>query len=432
MSGGVVIETPLTSSMMPLRDSAAGAAEEGGRGSELYEIVPLSSSEVVEKLEHLLRALINSLRYAHSEETFESGNALFSSSSPMVLAFKSPGPTVWGEDGKPRTSAVGRHLYYGPTMLRVLIVIREIIRLVRNHQTATQREIYYSLKNYFRNQNGCDYAIKTVCSMLKTFRSCVGIVAASRGSFAGRVLVRDSAEPHWTLAMSADDHFVGFPVTPASLSISALSTLHLRRTSVWPALCILVIEKDAVYQRLIQARFYDTYPCIMITGRGMPSFATRAFVKQLHEQLRLPVFILVDYNPYGLRIASAYMSGASPEAQHYGVPSAQVVGILSKHILDANCPGSLTTSIRDDCFQPFRPSDESCVQSLRGNAFLSRFRPHLIEEAERMLTLQKTLEIEAIYSLRGIDYFTSSWLPIELMQARSRFECDRRRYSTVI
>lgn len=41
------------------------------------------------------------------------------------------------------------------------------------------------------------------------------------------------------------------------------------------ALFILLVEKDAAFMRLAEDRFYNTYPCIMITAKGQPDVASR-------------------------------------------------------------------------------------------------------------------------------------------------------------
>ena len=38
---------------------------------------------------------------------------------------------------------------------------------------------------------------------------------------------------------------------------------------------ILLVEKDAAFMRLAEDRFYNTYPCIIITAKGQPDVATR-------------------------------------------------------------------------------------------------------------------------------------------------------------
>lgn len=41
------------------------------------------------------------------------------------------------------------------------------------------------------------------------------------------------------------------------------------------ALFILLVEKDAAFMRLAEDRFYQTYPCIIITAKGQPDVASR-------------------------------------------------------------------------------------------------------------------------------------------------------------
>lgn len=73
---------------------------------------------------------------------------------------------------------------------------------------------------------------------------------------------------------------------------------------------ILLVEKDAAFMRLAEDRFYNKYPCVIITGKGMPDVATRLFLKKVKSELNIPVLALVDSDPYGLKILSVYMSGS--------------------------------------------------------------------------------------------------------------------------
>lgn len=73
---------------------------------------------------------------------------------------------------------------------------------------------------------------------------------------------------------------------------------------------ILVIEKDAIFQRLSEDRLYDKLPCILITAKGMPDLATRVFLHRLHcTAPTLPMLGLVDWNPAGAAILATYKFG---------------------------------------------------------------------------------------------------------------------------
>ena len=45
--------------------------------------------------------------------------------------------------------------------------------------------------------------------------------------------------------------------------------------------CAWLIEKDAAFMRLAEDRFYNTYPCVIISGKGQPDVATRLFLNKV-------------------------------------------------------------------------------------------------------------------------------------------------------
>jgi meiotic recombination protein SPO11 len=49
------------------------------------------------------------------------------------------------------------------------------------------------------------------------------------------------------------------------------------------ALFILLVEKDAAFMRLAEDRFYQTYPCIIITAKGQPDVASRSPPPSFHR-----------------------------------------------------------------------------------------------------------------------------------------------------
>lgn len=57
--------------------------------------------------------------------------------------------------------------------------------------------------------------------------------------------------------------------------------------------------QDAAFMRLAEDRFYNTYPCIILTAKGQPDVATRLFLRRLKTSLNIPVLALVDSDPYG-------------------------------------------------------------------------------------------------------------------------------------
>lgn len=78
---------------------------------------------------------------------------------------------------------------------------------------------------------------------------------------------------------------------------------HLRSD----ALFVLLVEKDAAFMRLAEDRFYNRFPCIILTAKGQPDVASRLFLNKLKTELKIPILAVVDSDPYGLKILSVYM-----------------------------------------------------------------------------------------------------------------------------
>lgn len=112
---------------------------------------------------------------------------------------------------------------------------------------------------------------------------------------------------------------------------------------------ILLVEKDAAFMRLAEDRFYNKYPCIIITAKGQPDVATRLFLKLIRKTLKLPVLGLVDSDPYGLKILSVYMSGSknlSYDSSNLTTPDIKWLGVrpsdLNKYKIPNNCRLKMT------------------------------------------------------------------------------------------
>lgn len=74
---------------------------------------------------------------------------------------------------------------------------------------------------------------------------------------------------------------------------------------------VLVVEKDATFQALLQEGFLAVFDnAVMVTGKGVPDLSTRRLVHRLWAELGLPVFILVDADPFGIEIMCTYKFGS--------------------------------------------------------------------------------------------------------------------------
>lgn len=103
--------------------------------------------------------------------------------------------------------------------------------------------------------------------------------------------------------------------------------------------------------RLAEDRFYNRFPCIIITAKGQPDVATRLFLKKVKSDLRIPVLGLVDSDPYGLKILSVYMSGSKNmayDSSNLTTPDIKWLGVrpsdLNKYKVPSECRLPMTDS----------------------------------------------------------------------------------------
>jgi DNA topoisomerase VI subunit A len=73
---------------------------------------------------------------------------------------------------------------------------------------------------------------------------------------------------------------------------------------------IIVVEKDTVFDDLCLSRLWTLLPCVLITAKGMPDYATRFMVAQLSKNTKASVICLCDWDPHGLSIFLCYAIGS--------------------------------------------------------------------------------------------------------------------------
>jgi len=89
--------------------------------------------------------------------------------------------------------------------------------------------------------------------------------------------------------------------TQIPLITSSVTAIRVKKAEF-----VLIIEKDTIFQKLLEENCPRALNCILVTGKGYPDVATRMLVKMLSEKLDLPVYIIVDADPFGVDIMLIY------------------------------------------------------------------------------------------------------------------------------
>ena len=131
---------------------------------------------------------------------------------------------------------------------------------------------------------------------LRIGRPHLGILTAEKGLLAGEISFRHDN----SLSVVAQG------ATGTSIGESMLD----QRTQFEVGECaqiVLVVEKDTVFQHLLQSKLLSTLPLILVTGRGYPDVLTRRFLQKLHRVApQLTQVYLGDFDPDGVAIYMLY------------------------------------------------------------------------------------------------------------------------------
>ncbi|CAI9288827.1 unnamed protein product [Lactuca saligna] len=263
---------------------------------------------------------------------------------------------------------------------------------------VTQRELFYKLlcssPDYFTTQLQVNQTIQDVVALLRCSRYSLGIMASSRGSIAGRLLLQGPDQE------TVDCTKCGSSGYAISGDLNILEKLVMKTDANY----IIVIEKHAIFQRLAEDKVFNQIPCILITAKGYPDLATRFLLHRMSRVFpKMPIFGLVDWNPAGLAILCTFKYGSigmGLEAYKYAC-NIKWLG-LRKDDLEL---------IPQESFIPLRPKDMQIAKSLTSSQIL---QDNYKEELAVMVESGQRAEIEALY-FHGYD-FLGKYLANKIVQ----------------
>lgn len=276
-------------------------------------------------------------------------------------------------------------------LMRVLEIVNEL--LIKDIH-ATKREIFYTDVKLFTEQKNSDKSIEDVAAMLYTTRNSTHIVASAKGVCVGRLRIRDRNDIIDLEGLGSG----GWMISPMLDNIEIIES---------DAEFILVVEKDAAMIRLAEDRFWKKYPCIILTAKGAADIATRMFLKRLSKELNLPVFSLVDSDPYGHYIHSVYLRGSkrlSYESPFLATPNIKLLGVLTRDLDKYNIP--------EEVRLPMKPMDVKRTKELLKEGFVKKNKQWEVD-LKLALKLKKKAEIQAL-SQHGFEFLTNTYLPEKL------------------
>ncbi len=353
----------------------------------IHEISEISREEGMRRIEEVFRKVfvdtINSGTPILKVPSRSASNVIYDEESDLLLLGQNYLDRKWAD-----ISTIKKFT----AQLRVLQIIHELLELGIH---GSKREVFYTDVALFEDQNrGSDPLIEDSAAMLGTYRKNIHVTANDRGLVVGRVSYRDNGD----LIDCTKQGSSGKNVNPMQDHISDLES---------DAEFILVVEKQAAFLRLAEDKFYEKYPCVILTGSGQPNVATRIFLRRMSHELQLPVFAIMDSDPYGLDILRVYGLGSkalSYESYELATPDIKWLGVRPSDLDKYNLP--------QNCRLPMSKMDISRAKLMMEEKFV-KVRSEWIKELKLMIDTKQKAEIQALAS-RGIKFFTEEYLPTKI------------------
>jgi DNA topoisomerase-6 subunit A len=288
--------------------------------------------------------------------------------------------------------------------MQTILVGSGCSRLIRQGKTTSIRGMYYMLKhniegtkeNTFEDQSESDTVIEDLEVITGAMREELHLYAEPRGNLVGPLVVIDGENELDASKMGA----AGYPIP----SIVEPDRVKIKRCE---AKFILHVEKGTVWQRFNEDKFWQKHKCIVSHGAGQPSRGVRRMLHRLHTEYKLPVYCLLDNDPWGYYIYSVIKQGSinlAFESMRMAIPEAKFLGLRSSDYERCQLRQDVTIKLDD--------KDKKRAKQIASYPWFSE-KKHWQAEIKQMLTNEFKLEVEALIS-RDISYVTEKYVPERL------------------
>ena len=190
--------------------------------------------------------------------------------------------------------------------MQTILVASGSKRLIDQGKTTSLRGLYYMLKHTiedtreetFDDQSESDRVIEDIEVTLNALREELHLYADNAGAMVGPITLVDSGDEIDCSRMGSGGYSIPSIVEPEVMQFKKCD-----------AKFILHVEKDTVWRRFNEDKFWQKHKCILTHGGGQPPRGVRRLLHRLHNELKLPIYCLLDNDPWGYYIYSVHQTG---------------------------------------------------------------------------------------------------------------------------
>ena len=282
---------------------------------------------------------------------------------------------------------------------------KSIKELIEAEKTLSLRAMFYKAlhtiqgtkgEKTFSDQDESDAILEDLEVSLGALREELHVFAKKAGTMVGNITLVDSGDEIDCRRMGSGGYAVPSIVEPDVIQFKKCD-----------AKFVLHVEKGTVWSRFNEDRFWEKHDCILTEGGGQPPRGVRRMLRRLHEEFDLPIYCLLDCDPWGHYIYSVIKQGSISlafESERLAIPDAKFIGVRSK---DYEACG-----LTDDVQIELNDNDRKRANEIMAYPW---FKDHKgwQKEITKMLANGFKMEVESLIT-KDISYVTEEYVPERL------------------
>lgn len=288
--------------------------------------------------------------------------------------------------------------------MQTMLHSNSVRELIEAEKTLSLRGMFYkglhtvagTSEKTFADQTESDGILEDLEVSLSSLREELHIYAKKKGTMVGNITLVDSGDEIDCRRMGSGGYSIP--------SICEPDVIEFKKCD---AKFVLHVEKDTVWGRFNEDRFWQEHNCILTEGGGQPSRGVRRLLKRFNEELGLPVICLLDCDPWGHYIYSVIKQGSISlafESERLAIPNAKFLGIRAKDYVECGLSDDVKVQLNDTDIK--RAKEIAAYPWFEKNKGWQR-------EIDKMLSNGFKMEVEAMIN-KGISYITEEYVPQRL------------------
>ncbi|MEM2908786.1 MAG: DNA topoisomerase IV subunit A [Candidatus Bilamarchaeaceae archaeon] len=299
------------------------------------------------------------------------------------------------------------------TFMQTIAIAAKTRKFIREGLHTSIRGLFYQLKfslgedldeELFSEQSESNAMLEDLEAALNVKREDLHLTTDRKGFVAGRMVLKDKFGGEETTIDCSKQGRSGWSI-PSDVD----NDMEIQKVD---AEYVLVVEKDALWQRLNEDKFWKKENCLLITPKGQSTRGTRRLLRKLAD-MKLPIYCLMDCDAWGWYIYWTIKTGSMNLAylgRNFAVPEAKFIGVTMSDIEEFDFLKKLTINTKE--------VDIKRAEEMLEYPWINRHK-EWVKELKLVLKTKKKIEQDALQGQRLTfvgDYINEKikkkkWLP---------------------